>query len=57
MPLALCPALLPLALFTEEGGWAGGLMAWILAALINYPIYYGVGLIVDNVRRKVAGSK
>lgn len=43
--LALCPGVLLQALTLEMKGWISWLM-WILAIILNAPIYYAVGCMV-----------
>lgn len=57
LPIVFCPAIFPMEFMTFDRGLAPDSTAWVFAALINAPIYYCVGLLVDRVRRRVARSK
>jgi hypothetical protein len=57
LPIVFCPAIFPLEFMTLDRGPAPDSVAWVWAALINAPIYYGVGVIVDKIRRRVARAK
>lgn len=54
LPIIFCPAIFPLEFMTLDRGPAPDSVAWVAAALINAPIYYCVGLVVDAVWRRVA---
>jgi hypothetical protein len=57
LPIVFCPAIFPLEFLTFDRGPAPDSIAWVLAVVINAPIYYCVGLIVDVVRRRVARAR
>jgi hypothetical protein len=57
LPMVTCPAIFPLGFAAMESGRLFATIAWILAALINAPIYYLVGLFVDKVRQRMVRSK
>lgn len=47
----LCPGILLQVFTIGIGGWFGWLM-WTVAALLNFPIYYCIGLAVDTLIRR-----
>ena len=53
---ALCPGLF-LQVLTIGTGDALGAFMWVLAALLNGPIYYCVGLILVAVMKRFSGSR
>ncbi len=53
---ALCPGLF-LQVLTMDTGDAVGAFMWVLAALLNGPIYYCLGLIIVAVMKRVSGSR
>jgi hypothetical protein len=42
-----------LGFFAMDLGDMAGIIAWIVASLINFPIYYCLGLIVSAIWRKI----
>jgi hypothetical protein len=51
LTFALCPAS-TLHLFTMDMGNATIYVTWVLAALLNGPIYYGIGLILAALMKR-----
>ena len=45
-PFVLCPGSLLMFFTIDIGGWVAWFM-WILAVLLNGPIYYGIGLLIE----------
>jgi len=57
LPMVTCPASFPLGFATLDSGGVLSVIAGILAALINAPIYYCLGLIVAAIWKRVAQSR
>jgi hypothetical protein len=57
LPIVFCPAIFPLEFLTLDRGPAPDSAAWVVAVVINFPIYYCVGIIVDKVRRRISRAK
>lgn len=41
-----------LGFFTMDLGTITAEITWLVASAINFPIYYGVGVLVDSIRRR-----
>ena len=41
-----------LGFFTMDLGTIAAEITWLVASAINFPIYYGVGVLVDSIRRR-----
>lgn len=51
----LCPGTLLQVFTLEMRGWFSWFM-WILAVLLNGPIYYAIGLVIETVMKRIHGG-